>query len=168
MENEQGNMENVVESKPAKRSFWVNLSTLSTRSKWLAIKVEIVCIVMIFLASLTLGHHWKTQAPGNINLDKKIPFKCVSCNKITQFTIKDLQKMQKPGEMGPMMGPMKLECPQCKKKELTQAVECPKCNQVFVMKMDPAKGLFDDKCPKCGESYAKAWQEKYRKTQGNE
>jgi hypothetical protein len=116
-----------------------------------------------------LGNLFKSEkAPiqlnSGVNLDKKIPFKCTTCGKVVMYTIRDLQKMQKPGQMGPMMGPMTLDCPKCEKKTLTQAVECPKCGEIFVMKMDPAKGLFNDKCPKCHESYAKAWQEKYKKS----
>jgi predicted RNA-binding Zn-ribbon protein involved in translation (DUF1610 family) len=98
-----------------------------------------------------------------------IPFKCISCGDIEKYTISELQKMPKINK-GPMMGPMKLNCPKCGKDTLTQAVVCPSCGEIFVMKMDPAKGLFDDKCTKCGKSYAKAWQEKYRKageTAGN-
>jgi prepilin-type processing-associated H-X9-DG protein len=104
-----------------------------------------------------------TRPSSGVNLEKKIPFKCTNCKTVVLYSIRELQKMQKPGSMGPMMGPMTLDCPECKKKSLTQAVECPKCGEIFVMKMDPDKGLFDDKCPKCKESYAKAWQEKYKK-----
>ena len=72
--------------------------------------------------------------------------------------------------MGPMMGPMVLQCPKCSKQTLTQAVECPveTYKEVFIMNMDPMKGIFDDKCPKCGVSYSKAWQEKYQASGGEE
>lgn len=69
---------------------------------------------------------------------------------------------------GPMAGPMTLECPACHQKNLTQAVQCPKCGNIFVMQTDPAANKFDDSCPKCHESYAKAWQEKYRQSGGEE
>jgi len=124
------------------------------------LSVIVVIMVLLTVYDTTLG------TSSGFNSNKEIPFKCTSCGNIQKFTIKELQKMQKPGEMGPMMGPMKLVCEKCNQKTLTQAVECPKCQEIFVMKMDPSRGLFDDKCPKCGESYAKAWQEKYRKEQG--
>jgi len=132
------------------------------------LSLVVLTVVVSAMALITVYDAVSGSRTSGVNPQKQIPFKCLSCNTIVQYTIKDLQKMQKPGEMGPMMGPMKLECPRCHRKELTQAVECPRCNEVFVMKMDPSKGLFDDKCPKCGESYAKAWQEKYRKTKTEE
>jgi ribosomal protein L37AE/L43A len=126
----------------------------------------IMTIIVLSMALISVFDSVLGSGAGGVNLDKQIPFKCTNakCNEIVMYTIRDLQKMQKPGAMGPMMGPMTLNCPKCNNKTLTQAVECPKCKEVFVMKMDPSKGLFDDKCPKCHESYAKAWQEKYRKS----
>jgi len=126
----------------------------------------IVLTVIVLAMALVTVYDAAVGGDRGPNLDKEIPFKCTSCGNIQKFTIRELQKMQKPGEMGPMMGPMTLNCQKCGKKTLTQAVECPKCQEIFVMKMDPSRGLFDDKCPKCGESYAKAWQEKYRKNKG--
>jgi hypothetical protein len=129
--------------------------------------VSLVVLTVIVLAMALVSVYDSAMGPGTgVNLDKKIPFKCTGCGNVVMYTIRDLQKMQKPGSMGPMMGPMILDCPKCSKKSLTQAVECPKCAEIFVMKMDPAKSMFDDKCPKCKESYAKAWQEKYRKSNG--
>jgi hypothetical protein len=129
-------------------------------------KVVALSIFLILLSLISLAEFAKSLVGGGVNLDKKVPFKCTSCNNLVWYTIRDLQKKQKPGKMDPMMGPMTMDCPKCHKKTLTQAVECPKCKEIFVMKMDPAKGLFDDKCPKCKESYAKVWQEKYRTEQG--
>ncbi len=126
----------------------------------------IVLTVIVLAMALVTVYDAAVGGDRGPNLDKEIPFKCTSCGNIQKFTIRELQKMQKPGEMGPMMGPMTLNCQKCGKKTLTQAEECPKCQENFVMKMDPSRGLFDDKCPKCGESYAKAWQEKYRKNKG--
>lgn len=123
----------------------------------------ILTIVVLAMALMTV-YDAASGGSNRVNLNKKIPFKCTSCGEVVYYTIKDLQKMQKPNAMGPMMGPMVLTCPKCHKKTLTQATKCPKCGEVFIMKMDPAKGLFDDKCPKCGTSYAKAWKEKYRKS----
>ncbi len=125
----------------------------------------VMTIIVLSMALISVFDSVMGTGTG-INLDKKIPFKCTKCSNIVMYTIRELQKMQKPGAMGPMMGPMTLNCPKCNNKTLTQAVECPKCAEVFVMKMDPSRGLFDDKCPKCKESYAKAWQEKYRKSKG--
>ena len=127
------------------------------------VPLVILTIVVLAMALLTV---WDAATGGSskINLNKKIPFKCTKCSAVVYYTIKDLQKMQKPGQMGPMMGPLKLDCPKCGgKKTLTQAVQCPKCGEVFIMEMDPKTGMFDDKCPKCGSSYAEAWREKYRK-----
>jgi hypothetical protein len=155
-------------------------------------KLAALSILMIILSIITLSDYGMHQKDSQVNLDKEIPFKCTSCTNLVWFKIRDLQKMFKPITttgpavgptatgpattmpttnpadrlMGPMMGPMTLDCPKCHKKTLTQAVACPKCNEIFVMKMDPKANLFDDKCPKCHESYAKAWQEKYRKEKG--
>jgi predicted RNA-binding Zn-ribbon protein involved in translation (DUF1610 family) len=128
----------------------------------------ILTVLVLLMAIVSVYDAAFGGSSNGVNLDKKIPFKCTSCDNIVMYTIRNLQKMQKPGQMGPMMGPMTLDCPKCRWKTLTQAVECPKCGEIFVMKMDPSRNMFDDKCPKCGESYAKAWQEKYRKTQGDQ
>lgn len=115
----------------------------------------------------TQTHADAKASHSQVNLDKQIPFKCTSCGHIERVTIRDLQKKVQPDkDHGPMMGPMTLDCPKCQKKTLAQAVECPKCATIFVMKMDPKTDLFDDRCPKCQESYAKAWQERYRKSNG--
>jgi len=128
--------------------------------------VPLLVLTVIVLAMALITVFDSLMPTSGVNLNKQIPFKCTNCGNIQQFTIRELQKMQNPGQMGPMMGPMTLTCQKCGKKTLTQAVECPKCQEIFVMKMDPSRGLFDDKCPKCGVSYAKAWQEKYRKEKG--
>jgi rRNA maturation protein Nop10 len=105
-----------------------------------------------------------TSRQSEIDKERKIPFKCTNkdCGEVVFYTTRELTKTLKPGE-NPMMGPVVLDCPKCKKHTLTQAVECPKCGEIFIMMMDPQNGVFDDKCPKCGVSYAKAWQEKYQK-----
>jgi rRNA maturation protein Nop10 len=145
-----------------------------------ALKVMSLSILIIILSIITLGDYGLHGSGSQPNLDKEIPFKCTHCSTVAWYKIRDLQKMFKtatiPGPTtspadplrGLMMGPMTLNCPKCGKKTLTQAVECPKCQFIFVMQMDPAHNKFDDKCPKCGVSYAKAWQEKYRKEQGTE
>jgi hypothetical protein len=109
-----------------------------------------------------------SSQPTGVNLERKIPFKCTDkdCGEKVYYTIGELQKMPPPGTMGPMMGPMVLKCPKCNNSTLTQAVECPNCGEVFIMKMDPQTNIFDDKCPSCGVSYAKVWQEKYRLQHG--
>jgi hypothetical protein len=131
----------------------------------------ILTIIVLAMALITVFDSVFSD-PNAIDTNRKIPFKCTnkSCNEVVFFTIGDLQKKQNPGQMGPMMGPMVLQCPKCSQQTLTQAVECPveTCKEVFIMNMDPMKGIFDDKCPKCGTSYSKAWQEKYRQTNGDE
>lgn len=142
-----------------------------------ALKLMMLSILLIVLSAISLADYGRNLKRSHVNLDKQIPFKCTHCNEVAYYKIRELQKMFKPttrpgtstrpgeGFIGPMMGPMVLDCPKCHQKTLTQAVECPKCGEIFVMKMDPTKNMFDDKCPKCHESYAKAWQEKYRKEQ---
>ncbi|NLX07108.1 MAG: hypothetical protein GXY33_18385 [Phycisphaerae bacterium] len=125
--------------------------------------VVVLTVVVVVMALITV---YKTSISpgGGIDLSKEIPFKCKACNEIVNKTLRDLQQMEETQQMGPMMGPMKLVCPKCGKKELTQAVKCPKCEEVFIFEMDPMAGAsFDDRCPKCGVSYSEAWQEKYRK-----
>ncbi len=121
----------------------------------------ILTVIVLVMALLTV---YDTVFAGPKISNKPIPFKCTNCGNIVEYKVSELQKMQKPGEMGPMMGPMTFNCPKCNKKSLSQAVKCPTCSEVFVMKVDPGKAIFNDKCPKCGESYAKAWKEKYSKS----
>ncbi|MFA5864549.1 MAG: hypothetical protein WC975_07650 [Phycisphaerae bacterium] len=141
-----------------------------------AFKVMGLSIFAVLLAIITLVDFGINQSNSRINLDKEIPFKCTSCDYIYLYKIRDLQKMVEPITttgpttnpaqlMGPMMGPLILECPHCHQKNLEQAVQCPKCEEIFHIRMDPSKNIFDDKCPKCHESYSKAWQEKYEKEQ---
>ncbi|MFA5866193.1 MAG: hypothetical protein WC975_16090 [Phycisphaerae bacterium] len=144
-----------------------------------SLKVMGLSIFAILLAIISLVDFGIKQSRSGLDINKEIPFKCTSCDYIYLYKIKDLQKMPElaattqpttnPAEiMGPMigplmMGPLVLKCPHCHIKTLTQAVQCPKCEEIFIMKIDPIKSIFDDKCPKCQESYAKAWQEKYAK-----
>jgi len=131
--------------------------------------LPMVILTIIVLAMALITVFDSVMGSGNgPDLKKKIPFKCTSCQEVTFYTIGEIQKMQKPGQMGPMMGPLVLDCPKCGKHSLTQAVECPSCGNIFIMQIDPSKGMFDDKCPKCGISYAKAWQDKYKKENGEE
>jgi uncharacterized paraquat-inducible protein A len=65
--------------------------------------------------------------------------------------------------VGKMMEPLVLDCPFCKEHTLTRAIKCPKCDFIFIMKLNLMEGFFDDKCPKCGVSYSTAWQEEYKK-----
>ncbi|MFA5865737.1 MAG: hypothetical protein WC975_13770 [Phycisphaerae bacterium] len=128
--------------------------------------LPLVIVTLIVLAMALITVVDSVLPGGGIDTKKQIPFQCTSCNSVVKYTIGELQKMQDPSKMGPMMGPLVLDCPSCKKHSLTQAVECPQCNAVFIIKMNPAQGQFDDKCPKCETSFAKAWQEKYRKENG--
>jgi predicted RNA-binding Zn-ribbon protein involved in translation (DUF1610 family) len=123
----------------------------------------ILTMIVLSMALLTV---LDTVWGGPEISQKPIPFKCVSCGHIVIHKVADLQKLHKPGSMTPMMGPMVLDCPKCGKKSLTQAIECPKCTEIFVMTIDPDKRIFNDKCPKCGVSYAQAWKEKYQKSKG--
>ncbi|NLX07107.1 MAG: hypothetical protein GXY33_18380 [Phycisphaerae bacterium] len=144
-------------------------------SRWAALKVGIggagggqplpvvvLTVVVVVMALITV---YKSINPGDgLDPNRKIPFKCKACGEIAHKTLGELQAMSETQQMGPMMGPMKLECPKCGKKELTQAVQCPQCEEVFIFEMDPMQMTeFDDRCPKCGVSYSEAWQEKYRK-----
>ncbi len=128
--------------------------------------VPLVVLTVIVLAMAVV-----TVIDGAVRRDgfdsrRKIPFKCINCGNVQHFTIRELMKIQPAGQGGPMPGPMVLPCEKCGKKALTQAVECPKCSEIFIMKVDPVKGIFDDRCPKCGANFSVAWQEKYHKNQG--
>jgi predicted RNA-binding Zn-ribbon protein involved in translation (DUF1610 family) len=128
------------------------------------IRLTILTVIVLAMAVVTV---YDTVFGRNLyDRNKQIPFLCVSCGNIQKITIGELQKMQKPGSGGPMMGPMVLPCAKCGKQALTQAVACPKCGEIFILQFNPAGGKFDDRCPKCHESFAKAWQEKYRGTEG--
>jgi hypothetical protein len=130
----------------------------------------VILTVVVLAMALVTVYDAIVGGPTGVDLNKQIPFKCVNpqCGTIVKYTIRELQKMAQPGGGGPMMGPMTLNCPKCNQKTLTQAVECPKCQFIFVMQIDPAHNKFDDRCPKCGISYAKAWQDKYRQSGGDD
>jgi predicted RNA-binding Zn-ribbon protein involved in translation (DUF1610 family) len=125
----------------------------------------ILTVAVLAMAIVTVIDAGFGNSSG-LDLNSEVPFKCTSCGHVERYTIKQLQSMQKAGAGGPMMGPLILDCPKCKKKALTQAVECLKCKEVYIMDMDPMKGKFNDKCPKCGSSFSQLWREKYAKEQG--
>jgi len=151
------------------KSLWVRPvssgGTIGSSGGGQPLPLVILTIIVLAMALITVFDN-VLKSSGSVDMNKEIPFKCTSCGVIVKYTLKELQEMQKPGQMGPMMGPLILDCPQCKKHALTQAVECPKCSEIFIMKADFTSGKFDDKCPKCHESYSKAWQEKYRQENG--
>ncbi|MFA5865965.1 MAG: hypothetical protein WC975_14930 [Phycisphaerae bacterium] len=132
-----------------------------------SLKLVFLSIFIIALAILTLSDFERGQRNYNLNLDKLVPFKCINCNTVVLYKIRDLQKLQTPNDIGFIMGPVILDCPYCRTKNLTQAVECPRCKEIFIIKMDTMRGFFDDRCTMCGESYSKAWQEKYRSMQND-
>ncbi|NLX07152.1 MAG: DUF1559 domain-containing protein [Phycisphaerae bacterium] len=116
-----------------------------------------------FLEDLNLPFGSKSRSRSSA-VDRMIPFKCTACGAVVMKNLDELQQMHETEKMAPMMSSMKLVCPKCDNKELTQAVLCLKCDEVFIFEMDPMAGAdFDDRCPKCGVSYAEAWQEKYGK-----
>jgi len=51
-----------------------------------------------------------------------------------------------------------LTCPKCGKATLRSAMKCQKCGEVFVPFDE--RGMFDDKCPKCGFSAAEELRKK--------
>ena len=127
------------------------------------LSVVVLTVIIVLMAGVTI-YQSMFASPLGPDPNQKIPFKCLSCGEIVSKTLGELREMTPMEPMGPMAGPMKLVCPKCGKKELTQAVECPNCGNVFVFEMGPMQGpeSFNDKCPKCGVSYSAAWQEKYR------
>jgi hypothetical protein len=98
-----------------------------------------------------------------IDLNRQIPFLCTQCGHVERITVRELREKNKNMPMGPMEPP-KVDCSQCGgKKTAVQAIECPECRNVFVISMDPMKGVYDDRCPKCGASYAVAWKKHFGK-----
>jgi hypothetical protein len=126
------------------------------------IPLTVLAVIILAMAFLTV---YDTVIGARPNVGP-VFFRCTNCGNVAQYTVRELQKMLPPGQAGPMMGPLVLTCPKCNKNTFTQAVKCPKCGEVFVLKFNPAANIFDDKCPKCHESYAKTWREKYRKETG--
>jgi prepilin-type processing-associated H-X9-DG protein len=110
---------------------------------------------------LKWGEKCETTQPAETH---GIPFKCTNkeCGEVTTYTVADIQMMNQTSSQ-PTTGPEMLDCPKCKKHSLTQAVKCPACEEVFIMNKNPEEMGFNDKCPKCGKSYVKAWKEKYPK-----
>jgi predicted RNA-binding Zn-ribbon protein involved in translation (DUF1610 family) len=98
-------------------------------------------------------------SPRRMEIDKQIPFKCKACGLVVMKTLGELRKIEIEDPMGMPMGPM--VCSQCGKKELTQAVQCPECGEAFIYEIDSLQS--NDRCPKCGVSYAEAWRRKYAK-----
>ena len=137
--------------------------TIGGSSGGLPAPLVLLALGVVLMAMLTVWHT-SSRRGGEFDPTKEVAFKCKACGAIVMKTLGDLQTMEETQQMGPMMGPMKLDCPYCGEQELTQAVQCPQCEEVFIFEMDPMQMTeFDDRCPKCGVSYSEAWQEKYRK-----
>jgi len=101
----------------------------------------------------------KAKPSRRARLGKKIPFKCTACGHVEIKTLRELRELTK-SPADPTKLP-KFTCPKCGRKTLTRAVACPKCGEIFILKMDPAKGVYDGRCPKCGADYGDAWREKH-------
>lgn len=93
---------------------------------------------------------------------RMIPFKCTTCGTVREVSIGTLQDMRTRGEFENVRqyDPLIIDCPKCGTKTAKQAIECPDCHEIFVIKTDPVKGVYDDTCPKCGISYAVAWRKR--------
>jgi ribosomal protein S27AE len=123
----------------------------------------IVTVLVVVMALLTVFNHVKASTGGGVDMNRKIPFLCGKCQAVEYKTVKELREMNQGMPMGPMEPP-KVDCPKCGGvKTAQQAIECPECKNVFVISMDPTKGMYDDKCPKCGVSYAEAWKKHMKK-----
>jgi len=63
--------------------------------------LHLVILTMLVLVMALISVYDAAFGGGNggVNLDKRIPFKCTNCNNIVMYTIRDLQKMQKPGRI---------------------------------------------------------------------
>jgi predicted RNA-binding Zn-ribbon protein involved in translation (DUF1610 family) len=134
----------------------------------------VVLTVIVMAMALITAWHTAFSTSNGVDPKKEIPFKCKACGVVVMKTLGELRQMETQQTMetqdptgmpmGMPMGPMKLVCPSCGQEELTQAVQCPECNEVFIYEIDMANPqAMNDKCPKCGVSYAEAWQKKYAK-----
>ena len=132
-------------------------------SKW---RIALLGFVGIPLFALTVFVVIEAVAEDRtLCIDPRIPFKCTNCGKKCSFSLGELKKMTQSPTTKPVAGPVRLTCPDCEKKTLTQAVRCLACKEIFVMEFDPTTGTYNDHCPDCGKSYSKLWNEKYRRYQ---
>lgn len=80
-----------------------------------------------------------------------------SCKAETEMTADEYTKLMQEMQpdqmmmMGPMMGPMAINCPKCSKKSAYVAEKCEKCGVVFVPNYQSGDE-YPDKCPSCGYS----------------
>ena len=127
------------------------------------IPIVVLTVVVVAMAFYTV-YDTAFNTLNGIDPNKEIPFKCAKCGVVVMKTLGELRQMETAEPMGMPMGPMKLLCTKCGQKELTQAVQCPECNEVFIYEINMTNPqAMNDKCPKCGVSYAEAWQKKYAK-----
>jgi hypothetical protein len=94
---------------------------------------------------------------GGYDANAKMYLLCANpaCKAESEITVEDYSKMMQEmgpgGMMGPMMGPMAVNCPKCNKKSAYMAEKCEKCGVVFVPNYQSGDE-YPDKCPGCGYS----------------
>ena len=94
-----------------------------------------------------------TQPPaGGANLGTVLYLKCTNpeCGHVAHLTVQQIQQMvQDPVPWEALI----IKCPECGQQTLTQAYQCPHCQEVFVISLIRPGS---DKCPDCGLSYSSA------------
>ncbi|MFA5863533.1 MAG: hypothetical protein WC975_02490 [Phycisphaerae bacterium] len=125
--------------------------------------LKLLAILVLTMAAMTVYDTTVYHSETDYDVCRSPLFKCTSCGAVASYSIRELQAKVPPKQLASMKGSLVLDCPKCKKHTLTQAVICLKCENVFAIIMNSGQDSINDKCPKCGESYIKAWQEKYRR-----
>jgi hypothetical protein len=114
-----------------------------------------LALVIIFLGPWI---RWGLQMRG---APKTIYGKCTGCGFIQTWSYWEVA-FRFPFKYIKDVGSLPRTCPQCRQETLRFSLKCPKCSTVYNPRQ-VCGSMYDDKCPNCKESYAKAWHEKYRK-----
>ena len=85
----------------------------------------IIVTLIVLVMALVTAFDAMSAGPGGIDWSNKDAFICRTpgCGYVNTYTRKQLTKMVTSDTLGPMV----VDCPQCKKHALTEARKCPKC-----------------------------------------
>ncbi len=122
----------------------------------------ILTVIVVAMALVTV---YRTVVPPGPDYGRKVDFKCMACGAVEIKTAGDLRDMRRgggdgPRMMTPMTGPIILVCPQCGEKEMTTALKCYECGEIFLLDRSPGKVEDRYICPKCGQSYRESMRKK--------
>jgi len=121
-----------------------------------SLALPVLTVIVVAMALVTV---WQNVTGGGrqpVDTRADVPFKCTDCGAVIWKTPAEYDEFTKhvPKNPPPPMPP-KFLCPKCGKETLMQAVQCPKCDTVFIIIR--GRGVqFDDTCPNCGLKFTTA------------